>query len=99
MMTPSLLTTASATVTTLSLRKWEDSIKALKRVGMTQAHLAPMFGADPLVMRAMLNYLTKRYGTVEAYLAHIGISAHQRTRIREHLLMEPATLAQQLPHP
>ncbi len=77
----------------------EDSIKALKRVGMTQAHLAPMFGADPLVMRAMLDYLTKRYGTVEAYLAHIGISAHQRTQIREHLLMEPATLAQHLPHP
>ena len=75
----------------------EDTIKSLKRVGMTKEDLAPMFGADPQVMRAMLAYLVERYGSAQSYLVQQGISEAQLTQIREHLLVDPATLAAQLP--
>jgi protein-tyrosine phosphatase len=50
------------------------------------AHIDKLLGSEPELMNDLLDYLEQAYGSIEAYLDHIGIAEAQRARLRARLV-------------
>lgn len=65
----------------------EKMIRPLKRIGMTENNLQPLFTADPKSIEATLHHIRTHYGSVEAYLINqAGLSPDILQRVKHNLL-------------
>lgn len=65
----------------------EDMVRPLKRLGMGDSTLVPLFTADPATMAATLAHVRERYGSVEDYLTGAaGVAPETLYRVKQNLL-------------
>lgn len=52
----------------------------------TLTHLEKLLGSEPELMIDLLEYLDKQYGSIDAYLTHLGFSSTDRDLLRTRLI-------------
>jgi len=64
----------------------DETITPVKRLGVKVDDLRPLMTAAPTVLRGAIKHIHTRYGSVEAYLAGIGVTAAMIEQLKTHLL-------------
>ncbi len=67
----------------------DDTITPVKRLGIKVDDLRPLMTAAPTIMRGTITHINTKYGSVEAYLAGVGVTAAMIEQLKANLLEQP----------
>lgn len=70
---------------------FEEAKERAKKAGVAWTQYQKLLVCPAHLMTTVLDYVTARYGGVEAYLGHIGLGAHQLETLRQTILDQGRT--------